>query len=159
MKKWSIMIGLVILVSCSPSQEKQQLTEIDWKGKSEHWQVNQMKSSFSDETFTIGPVTIQHVQDVNFQTTYYFVQTHVQVNGVDHVVSAKSVSSQNNIQASPIELEEKTENYSLYSGEGFSHIKDMEAVYITIDWYDTNKGKDREERIDLYRESHQLEEL
>lgn len=138
-----------ILINCN-SKEINNNDSLLLMGESDNWNLDGYKFEITLEGFKAGNGTVSMKAKNEYITDFFQFKTHAVIFNKDETIHAGYVAGEG------INIAEKTigiiEVGKILDEAGVpATLEDVSEIYMIIEWGDTSKNKDVEERIDLYK--------
>ncbi|MFG6115450.1 hypothetical protein ACGTN9_09690 [Halobacillus sp. MO56] len=148
-RSWYLFLMIFLLIGCNDSQGEIQPYQLHFvlSGESEHWKIEGYELQYDDKRYKSGNGTLKMKNTDEYASDYLSMGIQVVMHGEDERVQSYSVSGSDmdivNHQIGTIE------GSKMDSGEVIKK-EDIDQVYATIIWRDSQEEKDLKERILLY---------
>jgi len=144
-----LMLSFFVLSGCN-AQKGGNNYYLLLMGESESWNLTGYEIVITPEDFKAG-FGILNMKNVNeYITDYFHFEAHVVIDSDDSVVHTDSATGEMNIA-------EYTTGaiggpYLNKNGESVT-LKDINEIYVVVEWWDISKNESIKERIDLFNKS------
>lgn len=141
-----LMLSFFVLSGCN-AQKGDNNYYLLLMGESESWNLTGYEIVITPEDFKAG-LGILNMKNVNeYMTDYFHFEAHVVIDSDDSVVHTDSATGEMNIA-------EYTTGaiggpYLNKNGESVT-LKDINEIYVVVEWWDISKNESIKERIDLF---------
>ena len=146
-----LMIFLFILSACN-HQSAETSYYLSLKGASETWELLDYEIMLNSDERKIGDGKLFMAEESEYFTDSFHFSTHAVIKGVDQIIHAGSVSGQTDIS------EQMTGSIVGDNGTPLP-LEEISNIYMMVEWWDTAKNENVQERIELYREQDNEETL
>ena len=129
------------------------------QGESETWSLTGYEMVISPDDFKVGNGILKMKNEGQSLADFHQNETHVVINGKDTKVHGNIVTSSGPKAGDGMDIAEMPTgaiagpNYINEEGDPIS-FKEIDAIYMVVEWRDVTKGEYRKEQIELYVKSN-----
>ncbi len=122
-------------------------------GDSDNWRIENYQIEITSDSFKAGNGKLFMKGTDEYKTDSFSIEAHAIMNNEDKVISQFSSSA---YTGDGMNIAGKQDTGAIDSGAYLNEdgdpitLDDINNVYVMVEWWDQDKEKDMEERIDLY---------
>ncbi|WP_240375630.1 hypothetical protein [Bacillus piscicola] len=138
------LIPLLFILSACSGQPAETNYYLSLPGESDTWKLTGYEMMLTEDGEKAGNGTLEMKGKEEYVTDFFSFNTHIVVNGEDTRIHGGSVSGRTDIS-------EETTGAIEGSGMNPISLREVDHIYMIVEWWDTEQKADAQERIHLYR--------
>lgn len=138
---FALICSLIILSACQQAENINYY--FSFMGESESWILENYEVMITEDEIKVGNGILMMKQVDQYETDSFSFSTYIVKNGEKERVHGGSVSGQADLTKQMTGAIEGTNS-------GTFAFEDVQHIYVIVEWWDTEKGEDVSEQINLF---------